>query len=132
MKALFVLFPLALLAACATPRESCIADQTRDLRVIDGLISEDEATLRRGYALDRRVVQRSRVTLCTSYASRSGRISPSLGYCTGSRLDTRLVPEAVDLSEVRQRLAGLREKRAELGTAASRGVAACRAQYPAG
>ncbi|MBD3765401.1 MAG: hypothetical protein IE927_11935, partial [Rhodobacterales bacterium] len=47
---------LIALAACGTPREQCIARETRDLRTVDRLIAETEENLRRGYALEERTI----------------------------------------------------------------------------
>lgn len=133
----FALLPLILLAAaCATPREACIAEATEDLRVVDRLIAQDEETLARGYALERRIEYRPRLTVCTGvgYGGWSGYRGDYFG--TGACIDreptTRTVAVAVDLAGIRGRLAGLREKRAELAPEAERRVAACQRAYPGG
>ena len=132
MKSLLALSALTLLAACATPREACVAQQTRDLRVVDGLIAEEEATLARGYALDRRTELRPRLTLCTGLSRGNDGLSTGVRYCSAPETRTRVVPQAVNLGEVQARLDGLRTKRAELSDRAARGAAACRARYPQG
>ena len=129
MKPFLALAALALLSACATPRDVCVSQQTRDLRVVDELIAEDEATLARGYALDRRTELRSRLTLCTGLSRGNGRLSTGVRYCSAPETRTRVVPQAVNLREVSARLEGLRAKRAELSAQASRGIAACRARF---
>ncbi|MFN7004208.1 MAG: hypothetical protein ACK4NW_12365, partial [Roseinatronobacter sp.] len=40
---------LLLLAACASPQQSCIRAAQADLRAIDAQVAESEAALRRGY-----------------------------------------------------------------------------------
>jgi len=51
MRPVFVVLPLALLAACATPREQCISDVSRDFRVLNSLVAQTQANLARGYAV---------------------------------------------------------------------------------
>ena len=48
------MLPLVFLAACATPREQCIDDVTRNTRVLSSLINETRGNLARGYALEER------------------------------------------------------------------------------
>jgi hypothetical protein len=48
---LFPILGLALLTACGTPQEQCVARNTRDLRTVDKLIAEVQGNLARGYAL---------------------------------------------------------------------------------
>jgi hypothetical protein len=62
--------PLALplllaLVACGTPQEQCIARETRDLRVVERLITETQGNLQRGYALEEVFVERSVWVDCT-------------------------------------------------------------------
>ena len=50
--------PLALLAAlalaaCETPRESCLSSASRDLTVVESLIRETQGNISRGYAVER-------------------------------------------------------------------------------
>ena len=52
-----LLCSFALLAACGTPQEQCIAYGTRDLRTVDKLIVETEGNLTRGYALEEKVIR---------------------------------------------------------------------------
>jgi len=117
------LFALAL-AGCATPQERCIRDATRDLRTVNALIAESEATIDRGYAL----VEEQRL------------VSVGFGYCIGGhgRVGYRFCgetytttvrrPVAVDLDVERRKLAGLRGKAAELEREAGPAVAQCQAR----
>ena len=50
--ALFLVLPLVL-AACATPRESCLSSVGQQGRVIDALISQTRGNVARGYAIVR-------------------------------------------------------------------------------
>ncbi len=131
----FALLPLVLLAAaCATPREACIADQTEELRVLDSLIAQDEATLARGYALDRRTEYAPSLTLCSGIGYWGGYrdLYGGTGTCIRPEPRTRTVPVAVNLEEIRARLASLKAKRVDLAQEVELGVAACRQAYPEG
>lgn len=116
------LLALIVLAACATPRERCLQEATRDLRVIDGLILETEATIQRGYAV--RTVREPetffRLCVGTPYnASVWGR------FCSRTEWVERSTPVAVDLREERRKLVSLRAKRTEVLKRAALEQAAC-------
>lgn len=132
MARLACLLPLLLLAACATPRETCISDATQDLRVVDRLIARDRATLDRGYELRREVWVSPSLRLCSGIGDYYGRVGFGTTTCIGNEPRTRVVPVAVDLAAVRTRLAGLEDKRTELERRARADIAACRAVYPPG
>ena len=51
MRRAFLVLPL-ILVACGTPQERCINQQTRDLRVVEGLIADTQRNLDRGYAVE--------------------------------------------------------------------------------
>ena len=57
--ALFLVLPLVL-AACATPRESCLSSVGQQGRVIDALISQTRGNVARGYAIEEREELRTR------------------------------------------------------------------------
>lgn len=46
------ILPLVALAACATPREACIAGANSQGRVLNQLVNETRANIRRGYAIE--------------------------------------------------------------------------------
>ncbi len=124
-------FLLLALASCATPREACITDQTDEMRTLEALIAQDEATLARGYALERQTEYRSGLSLCTGVGRGIGRLGIGTSTCVRPEARVRTVPVAVNLDEVDARLTTLREKRAELSRGVALGVAACREAYPA-
>lgn len=110
------------LAACATPEERCVIDATKELRTVDGLIAETEGNLARGYAIDREVERRPRLTFCTGgIRNRVG-----MSFCTTEDIIYRDRPVALDPEAERRKLALLKDRRARLAEAASRNVAACR------
>lgn len=129
-----VLLPiLALLAACGTPQEQCIARNTRDLRTVNSLIEEAEGNLARGYALVDETISFPSWEPCL----RPGRPTvdnpnpaPIYGTCRTREYRTIQQPQSIDLAAEAKKLAQLKEKRAQLSRAAEPVINACRATYP--
>ena len=118
------LLPLAfclLAGACATPAERCEIQATRDLRVVNGLIAESQATLRRGYALREETRSRIGTTICYGGGDDFG-----YGFCWGNDTYTQFRPVAVNLDEERAKLQTLQEKKEELEVTARAQIEACR------
>jgi len=126
-RTILALGALAALAACATPRERCIAQVSQDQRVVDQLIAETTANLQRGYALEERQTVRSSLEICTGL----NEDDMGLVFCQVPRAMTEQRPVAVDLEAERRKLASLKAKRAELARATQAAVAQCQARYPA-
>ena len=122
MRPVLSLALLLLLAACGTPQQRCEIQATRDLRVVDELIAESEATLRRGYAL--REEQRTRFGTTICYGGGSGH-GYGYGFCWGNDTYTSLRPVAVNLDEERAKLLSLQQKREELQAQARAQLDAC-------
>ncbi len=122
-----ILLPLLLLAACATPREQCLGQATRDARINAQLIAQTEATIRRGFALrtEERVREVNRI--CRGVTA-SG--EPVRTRCEEVRVTKVRVPVAVDLNAEQAKLASLKARRDQLAAAASAQVAQCRSLYP--
>jgi hypothetical protein len=120
MRAVLALALPLLLAACATPQERCEIQATRDLRVVNALIAESQATIRRGYAL--REVQRTRIGTTICYG---GGDDYGYGFCWGNDTYTELRPVAVNLDEERAKLQTLLEKKEELEVEARAQIEAC-------
>lgn len=120
-----LLLPLILLAACATPRERCIAGATKDIRVLDRLIAETRGNIERGYGYGLQRYTRWDFVIC------GRRKDGTFLYCWEPYDRTRRVPVAVDLTAEQRQLEAMVRKRAELAETAERGIAACNATYPA-
>jgi len=122
---------LALLAACGTPQEQCIAGVTRDMRVLDRLIGESEANLQRGYALREVTLSDSRYVMChPGRPAAAGHPAIAPQYCWRDFDRTVTRPAAINLAEERVKLAEMKKKRAELARAAAPAIAQCRALHP--
>lgn len=127
MRAFLVLVPLVALAACATPREACIAGASHDLRVVNQLIAQTQANLARGYGLETRqdVVNVNR--MCQAKQS-DGSI---LRYpCDDIEVRDRRVPVALDLKAEQAKLDSLLKRQRELQTTTDAAIRQCVASYP--
>ena len=126
MRRSLILIPL-LVAACATPREQCINDVTRESRVLSGLIAETQQNIARGYALEE--VQEVRVvqTTCTG-TNEDG--SSFTFPCEETQTFERDVPVAIDLNAERAKLDSLLERQAQLQRSTDAAIQQCIAAYP--
>lgn len=137
MRIPFSILPLCLLlVSCGTPQEQCIARETRDLRVVDKLITETEGNLARGYAFEEITIYRTAWVQCSSIVllpSVDGgppRPSAAPRLCLEDEEDTITRPKAIDLAAEQSKLSGLKAKRKQLSVAANRSIAACQKAYP--
>ncbi|MDN5785976.1 hypothetical protein [Pseudorhodobacter sp.] len=122
---------LALLAACGTPQERCIAAATRDLRVVDQLIVETQGNLNRGYALEEVVMTSDRWMVCRAAipATATTPAQPA-EMCLQSYDYTETRPKAINLADQRQTLGELKKKRVQLEKAARPAIAGCKLAHP--
>ena len=133
MNRLLTLLPLALLAACGTPQEQCIARNTRDLRTVEKLIEESQGNLARGYALEKKTERYRTFEPCLlpSPPDVNGNPQPPRqAMCPDTRERTYTVPKSIDLDLEARKLAQLKDKRKQLLRAAEPVIAQCKAEYP--
>lgn len=127
MKKLLLLLPLALLAACATPREQCISGANRPVATLDRLIAETRGNISRGYGLvevqDVRVLRRS----CEG---KNADGSTFRFPCEETETYTRNQPVTLDITDERRKLAQLEARRTEVARAAQTQVQQCIAVHP--
>jgi hypothetical protein len=121
------MLPLVVLAACATPREQCIGDVTRDTRVLSSLINETRGNLARGYALEERQDVRTMRGTCRGRNEEGELFTFS---CPETQTFTTTVPVAIDLNAERAKLASLEERFAQAQAASNQAVAQCIAVHP--
>jgi hypothetical protein len=114
-------------AACGTPQERCIARESRDLRVLDGLIAETQATIARGYALNTETFV---ITQSFPCAVRGPNNTVLTELCDTEQVVERTRPVAVNLDEERAKLRSMQDRRAEMARSVSARIEACRATYP--
>jgi hypothetical protein len=123
MRNTLILINCLLIAACATPREACIQTANRDLSVVRALISESEATLKRGYAIQTtsRNVIVSQPCFTKKYPNR---------WCERYVPVTDKKAVAVDLAAEKRKLRGLRVKEKQLRIRSAQDIQTCRITYP--
>lgn len=109
---------LGLLAACASPREQCLAQAGAELRTLDRLIAEVEGNIARGYGI-------ARETVVTTVLERCRHPDDPFLFCHTpvSRVQER--PVALDMAAEARKLADLRARRAVEARRAEAAAAAC-------
>lgn len=125
----FALPLMMALVACGTPQEQCIARETRDLRVVERLITDTQGNLQRGYALEEVFVDRTVWVDCTPRVP-EGDPAPEPKLCLDEVTDVVTQPKAIDLAAEQRTLDSLLVKRRDLQKAAEGVIAACKAAYP--
>lgn len=130
MRRAFLVLPL-ILVACGTPQERCINQQTRDLRVLDGLIIETRRNLDRGYAVEEYTVTTVEWQPCDIQPppDENGNARP-VEMCLEDVPMTRTRPVAIDLGAERAKLDGMLAKRDQLQAEAAPRIAQCRELHP--
>ena len=125
-----ILLPsLLILASCGTPQEQCISAATRDMRVVDRLITEIEGNLSRGYGYENVTVYMPEWLDCTPRATQSNP-DPKTRMCLEEVPQTTRKAVALDLDAERAKLKSLKQKRSAQAKAAENSVAQCKALHP--
>lgn len=128
MRRLAALIPLVVLAACQAPREACLADASRELRIVERLIDETRGNIARGYAVEEEQRVRVRPGICRGTDEDGG---VDLDSCEDVDVDMVARPVAVDLNAEAAKLDSLLERRERLAAEREARVGACAAAYPA-
>lgn len=122
---------VVLLAGCATPREACINAATRELGVMDRLISETRRDIERGYTVEERQIVVPRWTQCERIVvGGDGKPRTERYFCFKDTLETVRDPKAIDIAAEQRKLEGMLTRRARMASEAQRAVASCQARYP--
>ncbi|WP_439156474.1 hypothetical protein [Yoonia sp.] len=127
MRPALLMIPLLALAACATPREACINDALRDVRILDGLIAETRGNIDRGYALEERPEVRTIRRTCTGTTAEGVEFTYR---CDTVNTFTTTIPAAIDLNAEQAKLTSLMQRQHEERTLADQMIAQCIAIYP--
>lgn len=128
-KSLVLLSTLALVAACATPREACISGAQRELRTLNGLIAETQGNLARGYALGQNQEIRVVRERCPVYDS-EGNETGTFTICEVPETVTTQVPVAIDLNAEQAKLRSLLDRKAQMETQVNAAIQQCIAANP--
>lgn len=127
MRPALMILPFLALAACATPREQCIGQATRDLRVLNSLITEAQVNLARGYAIEEQ--QEIRTLRKTCRGENSDGTTFRYG-CDETETFTTNRPVAIDLNVERAKLNSLVERRNQQQTTSDQVVLQCISIHP--
>ena len=127
MRPALIILPLLALAACATPREQCINDANRDLRVLTNLVAETQGNLARGYALAENQQVRTVPRTCRGRNSDGSTFRYS---CNETETFTTTRPVAIDLNAEQAKMNSLISRQQQQRTASDQMVAQCIAIHP--
>lgn len=127
MRPALLLLPILALTACATPRESCIAQSTQDLRVMQDLIAQTRGNLARGYAIAERQEVR---TLTTTCRGRNADGSSFAFPCDETETITHRDPVAIDLNAEQAKLESLIARAGDMRVQSDQAVLQCIARHP--
>lgn len=126
MRRAIFLLPL-LAAACATPRESCISQAQRELRVVNSLVAETQGNIARGYAIDTRQDVRTVQSICQGRAPDG---TPIRIGCQEVETFNRRVPVAIDLNAETRKLNSLLDRQVQMQRTSDQAVQQCIAIHP--
>lgn len=128
--AAIVTLPL-LVAACGTPQERCISQNTGEYRTVSRLLAEVEGNLARGYAWEERQVVRDRLTQCRTYLRDSkGRAIVAYEPCWRNYVDVERYRVPIDPAAEQRKRDNLAARKAALSDRAAAVVSACREAFP--
>lgn len=128
LASLTIIGSLGLLAACATPREQCIAGATRDYRSVENAIATAQGNIARGYALHTQTVPYTVTSICYRNDPYRNIVLPY--PCPYTQYRTQTTPVAIDVSEERRKLADYQKLLPQLRKQAQIQVQQCEAQFP--
>lgn len=122
-----LLLPLLALAACATPRERCISDATREVRTLDRLIATTQGNIDRGYGL----VEVEDVRIIRTSCEGENEDGSTFSFpCEEAETFTRREPVSINIAEERIKLQQLRERRDAANETVDSRIRTCVATYP--
>ncbi|MBQ2262589.1 MAG: hypothetical protein II336_14620 [Loktanella sp.] len=127
MRPALIILPLLALAACATPREQCINQATRDLRVLNNLVTETQGNLARGYALAEEQQVRTVRKTCRGQNSDG---STFRYRCDETETYTTTRPVAIDLNVEQAKMNSLIQRQQQQRAASDQVVLQCIAIHP--
>ena len=120
-----------ILAACGTPQERCISQNTSEYRTVSRLLAEVEGNLARGYAWEERQVVRDRLTQCRTYVRDSkGRAIATYEPCWRDYVDVERYRVPIDPAAEERKRDNLAARKNVLGQRAASVIQACRAAFP--
>lgn len=127
MRPAYLIMPLLALAACATPREQCINDATRNTKVLSSLVAQTQGNLARGFALE----QEQEVRTVTRSCRGENEDGTAFFFpCTKTETVTTTVPTAIDLNAEQAKLSSLQTRLVQSRAASDQAVLQCISIHP--
>ena len=111
------------LTGCIDEYQQCVRNSSKDLRVINELITHSQTVLNRGYDFETLIATEIEEVICLTELGEQATCLVEVGTTYQS-------PVAVDLDAERRKLAQLIEQRRVLEKRLGEAEAACRAAYP--
>ena len=127
MHKLSFMLTVLLLVSCTDPRQSCIAAAVKELRTIQGLISETQANLARGYA----VKTDTDLIIYTDFCPETQITDDPVLFCDRTATTTIERPIAIDLASQRRQLVSLEKTEARLLRITEQELRQCQRDFPA-
>jgi hypothetical protein len=127
MRKTLILLPLLGLAACASPQQTCIGGVSRDLAVVNQLITQTELNIVRGYGTESRQEVRTIPRTCRDYRPVG---TYEVDICDTTVVQNVSVPIALDLDAERAKLRQLQQQRDRLEAPTQTAIQQCIATYP--
>ncbi|SFR44949.1 hypothetical protein SAMN04488005_2089 [Yoonia tamlensis] len=121
-----IILPLIALTACATPREQCIGDANRQVRVLSDLVTETRGNLSRGYALAETTDVRTLTRTCEATNAEEVVFTYP---CNETETFTTTRPVAIDLDAEQVKLNQLERRLAQAQSNANAMIAQCIAMH---
>lgn len=118
----------AVLSGCATPKQQCISDATRQLRSVESALVTAQGNVDRGYALHTQRVPYTVGRICYDTHPRTHALIPY--SCPVTQYRTQTTPVAINVAEERRKVAEYRQMLPQLRQQANARVQACNAQFP--
>ncbi len=116
-----------IVAACATPRESCISTAQGQLYVLQNQIRTAQGNIQRGYAIA--TVQDNSTAMVPCVETRYDG-SNYRSFCQVTQTTNRQEPVSIDIGEERRKLAELQARVVPLQRTTGVAVQQCIATYP--
>ena len=125
MRAITILSATAVigLSACINEYEQCVRNNSKDLNVVNELISKSQTTLSRGYGFETLISTEVQEVICLTALGEQATCLVEVGTTYQS-------PVAVDLDVERRKLSQLLAQQKVLQTRLAQATKACAATYP--
>ena len=124
----FAALAAAVLSGCATPKQRCISDATRQLRSVESALVTAQGNIARGYAVHTQRVPYTVGRVCYHTHPRTHAVLPY--SCPITQYRTQTTPVAINVAEERRKVAEYQQMLPQLRQQADARIGQCNAQFP--